>query len=149
MLWWFFLLFIILSISIKTPDAIRSAESIQENGLGYTSIQWQKSDTIAFVKSLAKDVKIYSNGSDVLGFLTENQSLSVPRKKFPTTLIANPGYTEEIGAMCKDIMENRAIIGVFQYDSGDRIYLLKKKLSQPAIFPFSSALRMEYVYGVK
>ncbi len=113
MLWCFFLLFIILSISMKTPDAIRSAESIQKNGLGYTSIQWQEFETIAFVKSLAKDVKIYSNGSGVIGFLTENQALSVPKNKSPTTLLVNPSYTAEIGAMCKDIMENRAILVYF------------------------------------
>ncbi len=113
MLWWFFLLFIILSISMKTPDAIRSAESIQKNGLGYTSIQWQEFETITFVESLAKDVKIYSNGPDVLGFLTENQSLSVPKKKSPTTLRVNTNYTAEIGAMCKDIMEDRAILVYF------------------------------------
>ena len=101
-------------IDIHENAGCNSVGSIHsENGLGYTSKQWQESETIAFVKSLAKDVKIYSNGPDVLGFLTENQSLSVPKKKSPTTLRVNTNYTAEIGAMCKDIMENRAILVYF------------------------------------
>ena len=113
LLWWFFLLFTVLSILIKTPDAIQSAQSIRDKGLGYTSIQWQKSPTIAFVKSHPYKVKIYSNGPDVIAFLTDNQSLSLPKQKFPTSLVANPGYTEEINAMCKDILEKGALLVYF------------------------------------
>jgi hypothetical protein len=113
LLWWIFLVLVVLSISIKTPDAIRSVQSIRDNGLGYTSIQWAKSPTITFVKSQSYDVKIYSNGPDVIAFLTDNQSLSLPKQKFPTSLAANPGYIEEINAMCKDILENGALLIYF------------------------------------
>jgi 4-amino-4-deoxy-L-arabinose transferase-like glycosyltransferase len=126
MLWRFFLLIVLISISIKTPDAIRSAASIQENGMGYTSTQWRNSDTIAYIKTLSNDVKIYSNGSDVLGFYTENQSLTVPKKTIPTTLVANPTFSEEIGAMCKDILLNRGLLVYFDTIKG-RWYLPTQK----------------------
>jgi len=148
MLWWFFLIFVVLLISIKTPDAIRSAASIHDNGLGYTSIQWRKSDTLAYIKSLSNNVKIYSDGPDVIGFLTDKQSLSVPKKKFPTTLVSNPTYPEEIGAMCKDILENRALLVYF--NSIGRGYLPTYQEVEPAC-KLSVLQRFAdgKVYGVK
>jgi hypothetical protein len=113
MLWRFFLVFLVLSICIKTPDAIRSGASIRKNGLGYTSLPWRESASIAYVKSLAGEMKIYSNGADAIGFLTENQSLSIPKKKSPTTMKANPTYKKEIEAMCQEIMENGALLVYF------------------------------------
>jgi hypothetical protein len=113
MVWWCFLLFVASSISIKTPEAIRSAAAIRKNGLGYTSRQWRDSESIAFVKLLAEDVRIYSNGADVLGFLTEKKSLSIPAKMSSITMEANPLYNEESEAMWKDIKENRALLVYF------------------------------------
>jgi hypothetical protein len=112
-IWRGFLIFMALSISVKTLHAIEFAAAIQENGLGYTARQWQESESIAFVKPLANNVNIYSNGSDVLDFLTGNQSLSIPRKTNSITTIANPYYDEEIEVMCEDIAENKALLVYF------------------------------------
>jgi hypothetical protein len=60
-IWLAFLVFIVLSIALKTPDAIRTAVDIQKNGLGYTSRQWQDSELIAFVKMFTEGAKLYSN----------------------------------------------------------------------------------------
>lgn len=111
--WWGFLLFIVLSISIKTPNAIHLASVIQKNGLGYTARQWQESESIAFVRSLPDNVNIYSNGTDVLGFLTGKQVLSIPPKANSGTMMAYPHYDEKIKSMCKDIIENRAFLVYF------------------------------------
>ena len=113
MVWWCFLLFVALSIAIKTPDAIRFASDIQKNGLGYTSRQWRDSESIAFAMLLAQDVRIYSNGPDILGFMTEKKCLSIPEKTSSRTMRANPHYNEEIEAMCKDIKEKRALLIYF------------------------------------
>ncbi|MDR3574627.1 MAG: hypothetical protein P4L50_12240 [Anaerolineaceae bacterium] len=108
--WWGFLLIVCLSISIKTPDAIQSVASIQNNSFGYTSQQWRISKSIAYVKTLPADLKIYSNAADVLGFLTDKESLFIPEKWHSTTKLTNPLYNAEIEAMCKDIKENKAVL---------------------------------------
>lgn len=113
MLWWSFLIVLVLSISVKTPDAIRSIVAIQKNGLGYSTRQWRDSETVAFVKSLPKDIKIYSNGADVLSFLTTAQSLSLPLEASPTSLESNSRYDKEIEAVCKDITDTKAILVYF------------------------------------
>jgi hypothetical protein len=111
--WLCFLFLISIAVLMKTPEAIRSAAAIQENGLGYTSRQWQNSESMAFVKLLPNDVMIYSNGADILGFLTEKQSLSIPAKTSSGTMEANSLYNEEIDAMCKDIIIEKGALLVY------------------------------------
>ena len=113
MVWWCFILFVAVSISIKTPEAIHSMADIQKNGSGYTSRQWQDSESIAFIKLIGRDVKIYTNGADVLDFLTGKQSQSIPAKMSSGTRDVNPRYIEEVDVMCKDITENRAMLVYF------------------------------------
>ena len=147
-LWWIFLLLVVISISVKAPDAIRSAESVQQNGLGYTSLEWRNSDEIAFVRSLANGVKVYTNGPDVIGYLTTVQSLSLPKKRSPTTLIAIPGYTEEMGSMCQDILENRALLVYFNVIK--RSYLPSQEdIASTCKLPIRKRFADGIVYGKK
>ena len=146
--WWFFIISATLSIAIKTPDAIHSAATIHDNGLGYTSKQWRESPTIAFVNSLSNDQTIYSNGADVIGFLTDNESLPLPKKNSPTSLEANPGYNDEIRAMCKDIMDNGALMVYF--NAIGRGYLPTFQEVKPACAPsILQRFADGKVYGVK
>ncbi len=134
MLWRFFLICLVVSITIKTPDAIQSGASIQKNGLGYTTIAWRESASIAYVKSLPGDIKIYSNGADAISFMTENQLknqvVAIPQKKFPTTTLVNPSYHQEIEAMCKDIQQHGALL--VYMDNISRPYLPNQEEVQTA-----------------
>jgi hypothetical protein len=112
-IWWGLLLLIALSISMKTPEAVQRAVDIQKKGLGYTARRWQRSESLAFVRSLTGNANIYSNGVDVIDFLTDKQVLSIPHKLDANTMIANIHYEEEIESMCKDIVENGALLVYF------------------------------------
>lgn len=114
-IWWCFLLLASLSIIIKIPEAIRSAVDIRENGLGYTSRQWQESEGVAYLKSITTedDRSIYSNGSDVVNFLTGKESQAIPIKYSASTREKNQSYDKEIGAMCKEIREGKAFLFYF------------------------------------
>ena len=110
---WILGLLLILSaliISVKLPDAIQNANHIRMTGLGYNAIWWQKSESVAFVRSLPDDMKIYSNGPDVLNFLTEADAIFIPLKTFSDTLNANTHYDEEMQMMCKEIQEGKALL---------------------------------------
>jgi hypothetical protein len=111
--WLGFLFLVVLSIASKTPGAISLATDIQKNGLGYTSRQWQDSESLAFVKLHAGNRKVYSNVSDVLNFLAGAQSIFLPEKKFPLLMEANPDYNEEISAMCEDVTDHEALLVYF------------------------------------
>jgi hypothetical protein len=66
-----------------------------------------------YVKLVPDNVEIYSNGPDVLGFLTEKKASSLPDITFPVSKQANTLYDEQIDAMCKLISEKRAILVYF------------------------------------
>jgi hypothetical protein len=100
-------------IAFRTLGSFQTAQAIQKNGLGYNTLHWINSESIAFVNELPGNVVIYSNGADVLGFLTEKESLSVPRKADPGTMKPNPLYEEELNAMCKNIVDGKALMLFF------------------------------------
>jgi len=110
---WSLFLLIILSISLKTPEAIHSAVTIAKGGLGYTARRWQESKTIAFTRSLIHNVDIYSNGADVIRFLTEKSAQPIPKKTDPVTMVNNFNFDEEMRIMCKNIVENNALLVYF------------------------------------
>ena len=59
------------------------------------------------------NVNIYSNGVDVIDFLTDKQVLWVPHKWDANTMVANIHYEEELEFMCNDIVENGASLVYF------------------------------------
>jgi hypothetical protein len=112
-IWWGFIIFIAISILLKTAGAIRYLDDFRENGTGYTSRQWQKSETIAFVKSLPENFHLYTNGPDVIGFLTGRESLQLPEKSSSVTKETNIRYEVETQAMCNDMAESGALLIYF------------------------------------
>jgi hypothetical protein len=135
LVWWTFLLCAAFSILLKTPDAIRSAAAIQENGSGYTSKQWQNSATMEYVKVVPDTVKIFSNGPDVLSFLTEKEVSSLPDITFPVTRQANTQYDEQIDAMCKLITEKRALLVYFNQINWRWYFPTQKQLALTCNLP--------------
>ena len=147
--WWCFLLLVALSISTKIPEAIQSATGIKQNGSGYTAAQWHRSETIAFIKSITSDVKIYSNGADVIGFLTEKQSLTLPYKTDPTTLKANSQYNEEMKGMCRDTSDNKALVVYFNLISWRWYFPNQTELESTCNLPILQRFADGTVYGEK
>lgn len=142
-----FLLFVLISILLKTPDAIRSARFIQQNGLGYTSGQWQQSESIAFVRSLPDDVEIYSNGNDVVEFLTGKNAFSLPRKTDAVTSIENEDFIDEIYSLCKDIKEKKGLL-IYLSNIPWRQYLpAEVEIAETCNFTGIMYLRDGTVYG--
>jgi hypothetical protein len=135
LVWWVFLLCVVFSISLKTPDAIRSATTILENGSGYTSKQWQNSATMEFVKLVPDNVKIYSNGPDVLSFLTEKKASSLPDITFPVTRQTNILYDEQVDAMCMQITEKKALLVYFNQIIGRWYFPTQKQLGLTCNLP--------------
>lgn len=114
-LWWSFLILVVLSGSIKIPVSIGTAIDFRRNNYGYNIIGWRKSDTMAFVNSLPGDMRIYSNGFDILGLFTEKESLPLPEKINQTSQIINKNFQQEITLMCNDISQSGALIVFFPH----------------------------------
>ena len=149
LVWWCFLVLIALFISMKIPDSVQSVAAFRTTGLGYTSKDWRHSQTVAFVQSLGGDQKIYSDGADVIGFLTEKDVPYFPEKYDPYTKSVNPLYDKEIADMCADTRASKALV-VYIYSIPLRAYLPTKiELESACQLPVLQSFADGMVYGVK
>jgi hypothetical protein len=111
--WFAFLIFLFFAISINSPVAAKEALLIHEQGKGFTSLSWENSPTIAWVRSLDQDVHIYSNGADVIRFLTGKQATMIPRFANPQSRKPNPDFDMELSALCGQVENGAAIVVYF------------------------------------
>ena len=140
LLWSSFLFLIAFFIVVKIPNAFLYAIDIKRNGQGYTSLQWQNSEIVAFVKSLPEAMTIYSNGPDILKFLIDREALMIPVKTFANRMEVNYRYSEEMHSICKDVKDGRAVL-VYLTEVNWRWYLptqneVKSACQMPALWRF-------------
>ena len=109
-IWLSFIFFVCLLVSINSGNVVREAIAIHENGSGYSSRQWRSSAAILLVKSLGRGVTIYSNGPDVIQFLTGKEAVMIPPHTVSLTMAPNEHYGEQLQIMFKKCGEGEAII---------------------------------------
>lgn len=147
--WYAFLLVVALSTLAKAPSALHSAAAIQKDGLGYTSRTWQASESKAYIDSLEKDTKIYTNGWDVFGFLTGKEFTPIPQKISSVTLEENPHYQDEMEILCTDVLERGALL-VYSDWIAWRWYLpTQAEIGQACQLPILRHLSDGTVFGEK
>lgn len=61
------------------------AREAQASGVGYASMAWRASPTVAAVRALAPDATIFSNAPDALNFLTPRKTKFIPWREHPRT----------------------------------------------------------------
>jgi len=108
--WWVFVLFVFLSVTINSTVAVSTAVDIHRNGRGYTSRYWRNSETVARLASLDETEKIYTNGISFLRFVTQKEVVTVPVKIFNGTRRLNQDYEEQLQFMCGECREGNAIV---------------------------------------
>jgi hypothetical protein len=108
-IWYSFVFFILFSVSINANRAIPRALDIHKNGSGYTSLTWKHSETIFYLSKVHDVRKIYSNGPDVIHFLTGKESILIPQKISPLTRRLNEKYEEQVSQMIRECREGRAL----------------------------------------
>lgn len=145
--WSGFMLCVIFSLALKSPEAIRTAADIQKFGLQYSSRQWRDSETIAYVKSLPDTSQLFTNGPDVLSFLTDKRSASIPNKISSVTRVPNSLYAQQVSDMCESV-ENSGAFVVYFNEINWRWYLpTQAELASACKLPILKRLSDGIVYG--
>ena len=110
-IWYGFVLLAIFSVSINIIPAIATAVDIHKNGRGYTSRYWNYSNIIAYLSEDFHEVRtIYSNGPDVIRFLTGKEAVMIPVKVSTGTRRVNEDYEEELNQIIQECSEGKALI---------------------------------------
>lgn len=113
----------ILSIALNSRHAILRIIEIHNNGIGYSSKSWRNSETIHYLKFVSLNDSTFTNGVDVLRFWTGMETMVLPNKVHPTTLVPNHDYKEQLQYLCDDVKRGNANIIFFK--NINRSYLPK------------------------
>lgn len=147
LIWYGFILYIFLSVAINSPSAVAVARDINRNGYGYTSRQWTNSETVNRVTTVADDVKIYSNGPDVIQLLTGRMVTMIPNVTDAGTLKQNENYEEQMQLMCRELKEGKAIL-VYLNRIDRRWYLpTLQEMNTKCVMPILANLNDGIIYG--
>jgi hypothetical protein len=146
-IWYGFIFFLCFSFAINSHGAVGKAVDIHKKGTGYTSRRWKHSETIACVRSIAPDVKIYSNGPEAIQFLTERKVTRIPDAYNPHTLKPNQDFQEQLQAMCTGVREGKAIIVYFNGMHWRRSLLPIQELEEWGAMPVLGMFNDGAIYG--
>lgn len=109
-IWWGFLVLGIALISVNAGPAVSFAVDRHADGSGFTSREWADSKSIEYLRTLSPDRTIYSNGVDLIYFLTGRKALRIPAKIDPTGGKSNAEFEHDINAMRNELLQNRAVV---------------------------------------
>ena len=99
---------------INLGKTVILAADIYKNGKGYNTKEWKNSETIAFLKQIPNDRKIYSNGYDIVSFMTEKKVKTIPREVNPNTSLPNQDFAKELEGMCINIGKGDLFVYFFK-----------------------------------
>jgi 4-amino-4-deoxy-L-arabinose transferase-like glycosyltransferase len=146
---WGFIFFSLILIGMNFRLTVLSAIHLRNQGKGYASITWRSSESIAFINGLPKDSIIYSNGPDVIHFLTQREAKFLPHEIDPATRAPNPDFGPKIEAMRADLIQNNAMI-IYLDNITSRWYLpTKEELENSYNIPITLWLSDGAVYTIK
>jgi hypothetical protein len=97
--------------------------------------------------SLARDVKIYSNGPDALQFLTGRSAILIPRSRSSVTLEPNQDHEEQLQDMCNEVGEGRAIV-VYLKGVKRSNMPTQQELESTCVMPVLDRLNDGTIYGL-
>ncbi len=110
---------VILSVSLITMSILYIFVSselmlfLHTNGWKYSGRRWQESALIEETAQIHPSIPIYTNAPNILRFIINRDTLSLPYKFHRTSLLPNETYAIEIATMREDIVHRDALIVYF------------------------------------
>lgn len=98
------------------PNAVQTAHLVEKArtaGLGFHSVGWRQSETLAAIKELPEQTLIYTNEAFPVDFLTGRRPFSVPESLDPVTAQERPDLDEELGTMRTRLREQDGVLALF------------------------------------
>lgn len=121
-----------LLLLLVAGSVIRSAGWVNEGytqGIGFTSLAWQRSPVIQQVRALPEDAVLYSNVPEAIYLHAKRRALPFPKPTNATTRQANPAYDAEIERM-QELIDQGAALIVYSHHLSQRTSPSEAELSQ-------------------
>lgn len=148
LLWQSFFTVLLVFAGANASRALPYIIQRHQNGSGYASRQWADSATIDFLKRSAGQRTIYSNGVDVIAFLTGKKAVRLPAKIDPVSWQINRDFDGQMATLNNDVTQHRALIVIFDKITW-RYYLPRpEELAETYKLPLMLRLDDGAVYGL-
>jgi MYXO-CTERM domain-containing protein len=86
---------------------------LMRGGQGYASFRWYDSQAMEFLRSLPREVKIYSNEPGAVYLYTGMPGYVLPDQVDPVTAAARPGFQQGLAQLQADVRSGRAVLALF------------------------------------
>jgi 4-amino-4-deoxy-L-arabinose transferase-like glycosyltransferase len=107
--WIFFLALMLVLARGNGAALLQTAQDARENGIGYNALIWRTSPTLLQLQALAPQVKIYSNGFDIVRYYTGGEIAYFPVYVYPVTMVENVTVEQEILTLCAEVQSGQAL----------------------------------------
>jgi hypothetical protein len=99
------------------------------DGQGYASNSWKQSETLRMVSALPADVRIYSNGYNVIYYLAGRPAFRIPAKYDQYTGLPSDKYQSELASTREHSGSQRAVLVYFR-DNYRQVFPSEKELRE-------------------
>jgi len=146
-IWRLFVALQVILILVNASQFSITALKIYHHGSDYSNPSWTKSKSIIFVKSLPKEISIYSNVPDEIYFLTGKPASYLPNKLNSTTSLSNPNFLIEMNNL-KDKLNQKDTYVVFVNGVQRNDLPTKQELTEIYHFPVLIKLKDGIIFGI-
>ncbi len=107
------ILLAVLVFGISAYGQFAAVTELMKGGQGYASFQWYDSKTMAFLRTLSPQLKIYTNQPGAVYLYTGRGAYVLPDRYDPVTAEARPGFETGVAVMQGDIKAGRGVLALF------------------------------------
>lgn len=145
--WYGYVLLLLLLIGINAVPAFQRAVTIHHEGTGYTAWYWKQSATLAVLAHIPENMKVYSNGPDVIRVHTQKRAYMIPQKVFPETVKENDKYQETMTQMIGECERGNALIVYFDRITWRWYLASKEEIESQCNIPLVNRMDDGIIYG--
>lgn len=103
----------VLIIGLQLPATLNWLQQHYRQGIGYSSREWQQSETIKHLATTMPSASIYTNAPDVVYALLGRPAGMIPRKTNTTSNLPDPNYRAELEQMSRTLRAANGVIVFF------------------------------------
>ena len=100
-------------IGISIYNQIVTVQELSKGGQGFASFIWYDSKQMAYLRTLPKNVMIYTNETGAVYLYTNRPNYSLPNRFDPVTAQSRPGYEQGVAQMHQQILDKEAVLAIF------------------------------------
>lgn len=113
------LLFTGAALALSAGETRDIVSQLHRGGQGYASFKWYDSRAMAFLRSLPKDVRIYTNQSGPVYLYTNRANYVLPDLVDPVTGLPRENYEQGVTSLQQDVLSGNAVLALFKFGSED------------------------------